>query len=637
MRFGLASRTPLWEAPNVLWLVGKRPPLAVPVVLERAYTGCRVRRLRSATQAGRAHPGVAAILSLGVAWGLITHPLGWTQTAHFAQVRALAEGQAEIDPWHWETQDKAWVDGHFYSVKAPGVAAVSLPFYLAIDATGLDELARQTSRDARQAGRLSLTPQERVQPGDYGFDPERARATNDRVIEETPIVWALTLVVAVVPAVLLLFGVRWVADRMEPGYGTAAAVTLGLGTIVMTFAAAYFSHVISAALGFAAFALLMRERQGPPRPRLLAVAGLLAGLAVTFEYQVGLVGVILLFYALARPSGRTRRALTYGAGAVIGAAPALLFNLWALGSPLEFAYGSAVAEGGYSGHDRLGLNSVGLFGITAPRLDGAVELLLSNRGLLTLTPIVALAVAGLVPMRRRGHRAEANVIAAIAIAYFAYNAGYWLPMGGGTPGPRFLFPTLPFLALGLAFAYRWTPAITLALAIPSAALMLAATITYPMLGEDGTGTWWAYIEDGILQHTVATALVSSAWLAIAPVIGAVLLAVVLAGRATPTSPIPDLRPAAAVVLAWAALAVVGPTIAGDDVQPLDGDPDALWLVGIATALALAGLVAIRVYQQLSPVTSSDGGVPGAPSVDERHRPIEALDRDRRGSVAGPGP
>jgi hypothetical protein len=68
-----------------------------------------VRRLRSATQAVRDRPGLAAVISLGVAWGLIVHSIGWTQTAHFAQVRAFAEGQAEMDAWHWETQDKAWV------------------------------------------------------------------------------------------------------------------------------------------------------------------------------------------------------------------------------------------------------------------------------------------------------------------------------------------------------------------------------------------------------------------------------------------------------------------------------------------------------------------------------------------------
>ena len=69
-------------------------------------------------------------------------------------------------------------------------------------------------------------------------------------------------------------------------------------------------------------------------------------------------------------------------------------------------------------------------------------------------------------MRRDGHRAEANTILAIAAAYFIYNSGYWLPFGGGTPGPRFLIPALPFVALGLPYTYRRLPALTLGLAIP---------------------------------------------------------------------------------------------------------------------------------------------------------------------------
>ncbi len=71
-----------------------------------------------------------------------------------------------------------------------------------------------------------------------------------------------------------------------------------------------------------------------------------------------------------------------------------------------------------------------------------------------------MAVVG-VFMMRRDHRAEANTILAIAAVYFIYNSGYWLPFGGGTPGPRFLIPALPFVAIGLAYAYKRLPALTL--------------------------------------------------------------------------------------------------------------------------------------------------------------------------------
>src|SRR5512132_1230222 len=98
-----------------------------------------MRRLREAlhktgsswrrTIASPSRPGVAAIVTLGFAWGIVIHQLGWAQLGHFGQVRAFDDGQAQIDQWHWETNDKAWVDGHFYSVKSPGVAALTtLPY-----------------------------------------------------------------------------------------------------------------------------------------------------------------------------------------------------------------------------------------------------------------------------------------------------------------------------------------------------------------------------------------------------------------------------------------------------------------------------------------------------------------------------
>jgi len=215
---------------------------------------------------------------------------------------------------------------------------------------------------------------------------------------------------------------------------------------------------------------------------------------------------------------------------------------------------------------------------------------------------VVMAVAGLVPMRRGGHRAEASVITAIAIVYFLYNAGYWLPMGGNTPGPRFLIPTLPFLALGLAFAYRQWLATTLALSIPSASLMVVGSITKPLLGEEGIGTWADYLTNGTLEHTVLTAFTSNAWLAIAPVMALIAFAIVLTVTATPWTPVRDLRPAAAGLIAWALLSIVGPTIAGDEAQPLDGDPLALWLVAIPAVIALVALIVIRLYQRPSAST-----------------------------------
>ena len=151
----------------------------------------------------------------------------------------------------------------------------------------------------------------------------------------------------------------------------------------------------------------------------------------------------------------------------------------------------------------LGLNDDGVFGITLPRVGDALLLLFSGRGLLTLAPVLVMAIVGVVLIHRCGRRAEARVIAAVALAYLVYNAGYWLPMGGGSPGPRFLIPILPFLALGLGPAWRRWPAVTLALAAISATTMVAATISFPMIGTQDPGEWVRRMFDsGIYQHSV---------------------------------------------------------------------------------------------------------------------------------------
>jgi hypothetical protein len=365
----------------------------------------------------------------------------------------------------------------------------------------------------------------------------------------------------------------------------------------MTFAAEFFSHVIAAALGFAAFCVLMKERDGPMSRRMVFAAGLLAGLAVSFEFQVGLVGVVLVFYALLRRSDRIQRFLAYAAGSVVGAAPMLAFNTWAFGNPLKLAYSDAVAFPGRSGHDALGLNSDGFFGITMPRFDSATDLLFAGRGLLVLTPILVMAVIGVFMMRRR-HRAEANTILAVAAVYFIYNSGYWLPYGGGTPGPRFLIPALPFVAIGLAYAYRRLPALTLGLAIPSALFMVVGFLTYPLIGKQGIGTWADWFAQGQLEHTLLTVLgVSNAWLALAPFFAAILVAIVLAARVTPSSLLADYRIAVPAVAVWACVAAVAPSLARYEISSLDpGNSSVLWLIAAGGLLSLITLTALRLRQ-----------------------------------------
>jgi hypothetical protein len=120
----------------------------------------------------------------------------------------------------------------------------------------------------------------------------------------------------------------------------------------------------------------------------------------------------------------------------------------------------------------------GLFGIGVPTLHGLREALVGNRGLLVFSPVVLAAAVGLVLLWRRGHRAEALLAGTVSVLFVLLDAGYFLPYGGGTPGPRFLAPALPFLVLGLPFAVERFRLPTLVLAVASAALTTVDSVTW---------------------------------------------------------------------------------------------------------------------------------------------------------------
>src|SRR3954466_6115222 len=88
---------------------------------------------------------------------------GWAQVSNFALVRALSDGTAEIDPYHWETKDESWYNGHYYSVKSPVLPALTLPVFEVLRRTDAPRIAYETAKASRENGswrsRALSTPQ----------------------------------------------------------------------------------------------------------------------------------------------------------------------------------------------------------------------------------------------------------------------------------------------------------------------------------------------------------------------------------------------------------------------------------------------------------------------------------------------
>jgi hypothetical protein len=461
--------------------------------------------------------GAVAIGAIALAYALPMQSVGCAQNAHYAAARAVANGAPYIDKWAAETCDLVRVNGHYYAAKGPAMDFWTAPWYLLLHAV-------HAVPGNRNSG-LGY-------PGAMLGVPLRA-------------IWQIALWAVVLPALLLLLLVRNMVERIEPGLGVAVAAILGLATLVLPFSTLLFAHVPAAMLAFLSFSLLF----GANDVRHVAAGGAAAGLAVAVDLPLALPAVVLGVYAAAR-APHIRRLIAFGVGGLVGLAPLWAFDTWAFGNPLHLAYTGTPGQGAIGGWQQ-----TGFFGQTLPSGRILVDLLLSQRGLLVLTPVLGAAVGGGVLLWRRGLRAEALLLAALVVVELVWNAGrhpYTFALGGWSPGPRFLIPLLPFLCWAIAPALRRAPATVAALALVSAGAMAIATSAEPLLQDDDTHHWIARIVDGNFAATVVSLSgVGHGWIAIVPfylLVMAAIAATVLATRLPLERR--DLLTALAAVVAW---------------------------------------------------------------------------------------
>jgi hypothetical protein len=483
----------------------------------------------------------ASLLAVGAVAFAAAYPMqvnGFNQNAHYALVRALADGTTTVDKTRHQigdlsTNDVQLYKGHYYSNKAPGLPFLTLPAFEVVKATGY-----------RTSG-----------------DPTKP-------------IWPLHVWSIVLPFFVLLLLLCDRGDRIQRGLGTAAALTVGLGTLALPFATMFFSHVLSASLGFVAFFLLWHEREGPRRLRLVAAGGLAAGLAVTTEYSLVFVAAVCGVYALVR-GDYVRRALAYLGGVAAGVLPLAFYNLWSFGSITHLSYEN----------NQTGVNDkVRNFALMWPSAHQLSDILFSAWGLLTLTPVLACGAVGAVLLYRRGMRAEALVCLAIPAIFLLWGAslGNGVSPFGGLGPPRYQIPMIPFLVLPVAVAFRAFPATTVALGLVSAFQMVVQTGTNPLAAYDGA--WMTRVRTEQFSQTAASLLGVTGWYTIVLFFLAVLVALALGAFVTGRFRVPtwELALAPAALLVWALVALDARNPAGRKFGP--AYIAALALVACACAL-----------------------------------------------------
>jgi hypothetical protein len=342
--------------------------------------------------------------------------------------RALVHGHLSNDGCLATSGDRAVYKGHLYSDKAPGMSALELPVAEAV-----------------------RVPAPSAWPSN------------------SPQLWAIRLFSSGIAFLVCAFLVGRVSEGIAPGLGGISLVTFALGTLVAPFAVANFDHVPSAALGFGAFVLAWR--------RSPLLAGVVAGVAVTVDYEAAATLAILGAYVAFQGRGPLLR---FASGTLPGIALLGVYGWLAFGAPWRVSYRYVTDE--FPGQ------ASGFFGISLPSRASIHEVLIGHGGLLIISPVVVAAGWGLVLLARR-YPAEATVCAAVTLFFVILNGGYYLPYGGISPGPRFLIPALPFLAVGLATAFARYPRLTALLAAVSVVAMTGVLLTWSISQPDHPLIW----------------------------------------------------------------------------------------------------------------------------------------------------
>lgn len=350
---------------------------------------------------------------------------GWNQNSRFDLLRAIVERHTlQIDAYHENTQDKAHVNGHYYSDKAPGLVFLAVPFALA---------ARPVLRSS-------------------GIDPESPRG--EIAISYLVTAAAVGLPTALAGVCLFFLGLRFGAGSNGAAFGT---LVMCLGTPLWAYASLLWAHaLVGACLVFAfAAALKLSDGNGARAEFLWALSvGLAAGWATVTEYPAAPASAMLAFLALAQawPRGAAARwrvlaGIGVGAGICVVVLMAYLHTAFGAFRP-SYSY--------YDPNSFSFMQQQGYLGLTYPHPDRLLKLLFGcARGLFFASPVLLAAPVGLWWLRKeKEHSSAALVAAAIAAYYFLFNSSFYWWKAGLSFGPRYAGACIPLLCLGLGVAWQ---------------------------------------------------------------------------------------------------------------------------------------------------------------------------------------
>ncbi len=378
-------------------------------------------------------------------YGYFIKPLDGNISSRLGLVKAIVEEKRfTIDTYHegvLETIDKAYVNGHYYSDKAPGASLLGALVYLPI--YGLIGQSLSTELFIMLVTALAISiPSAILAPLFYSLAL--------RIVKE-----------------------KWIA--------LVIALCISLGTPIFAYGGAFYGHSLAAVLAFSIFFLWMEVRQFNAQitSNRLFLSGLLIGFMVLTEYPTLIIAIILIGYMIwvIRSKQLSWDWKTVGWFFAGGAIPFLMFisyNWICFGSPLEVGYANESLS------EFQAVHSEGIMGIGWPNPETLLYMTIHPmQGIFLQSPVLLLSIFGGWAMLRHERKwyTEFVVAALVILVYFLAISGLKIWWGGSAFTVRHIIPVLPFFGIFLIFLPRKYHLLLIACGFVSFFQMLIASAT----------------------------------------------------------------------------------------------------------------------------------------------------------------
>jgi hypothetical protein len=433
----------------------------------------------------------------------------WNQNTRLNLTLSIVEtGSLTIDPYHENTGDKLYYEGHYYSDKAPGLSFAAVPIY------ALMHPVLNSGPVAAILDRLGSSP-----ALEATLNPEGSGVNRQKIVFAVAQYVFTVLVVSLPSALLGLLLFRFLGRFTHDIWPRVALVLVyGLGTAALPYSTVFYSHQLGAVLTFAAFFLVFRIRwEQAPRWHLW-IAGALLGFSILSENPTIIMAATIGLYAVFG-----LRDWKAGIPLALGAVPFVLlwlgYNYARFGDPLELGYQYHAT---FTAHAQ-----AGPAGFAGFRWQAFWDITFSPyKGLFFRSPFLLLAVpAFILTWRERQFRMELAATLAIVFLYFLHASSFYDWGGGHTAGPRYLVAMLPFMTFPMirlisAPVWRWIflPLGAISILLISAEAMAGQHFPY----QEMRNPWGEYIlpswQSGDIARNLGTVLGLSSWYSLIPLL-----------------------------------------------------------------------------------------------------------------------